>query len=222
MEKLLWDISVILAIIILHLVLRKRIGLLLIRLLYGKYSRKYIERFKKLTRTNPFPYCLKAEIYSQLHIFRQRRGVADTYTAEGISAFENHPFGTEFMTFLKKEHRPYCYNIVMLSDHEIRIAGYRREKFGFEALARFYFLDGRFFMGDYFYKKSPAIDPESISRNVLKEFGISESQGENEFFIQSKHCTVYFGDNGFDVQVKFLENDNKIINGLLNAASGTP
>ncbi|MBN1338516.1 MAG: hypothetical protein JXA03_04285 [Bacteroidales bacterium] len=215
MERLLIPAIVVAVFILLIIIFRIRLMLFYSRRVHGKYSNKFISRFKSLTKTNPYPYCLKTELFQHLCLFRDRKAGAESHTLDGEINPPGMRFGLTFKEFLNAGEEPDCYNIVFLDKQEVNIAGKSGSHFGEEALLRYYFMANRLFKVDLLYRNVRKQDIIKISSEFRRSLGLPDSHSAGTLYVEYDNCSIYFGDDGFSLMIKYLEKNNSFIESVL-------
>ncbi|MCD4736531.1 MAG: hypothetical protein K8R53_10840 [Bacteroidales bacterium] len=215
MEIILIQTAAVLLIVVLLFLYRKRLSLLITKWMYGKYSNQYIKRFKSLTRTNPYPYCLRADLYQHICLFGKRKSNSKSFKVDSGIIFDKTEFGATLENILKREGEPSCFNIDNINGHQVKIAGFPRQIAGHNLIARYYFVDNHLFKGDYFAKDIQTINKEELSKTVRAWYGLNSDPDITEFYIEGSDNSIYFGDDGFSLLIKFIESGNPFVKELL-------
>lgn len=214
-EKLLVPVIAVVLLILLFFIFRIRLMLIFTRKVYGKYSSEFIIRFKSLTKTNPYPYCLKAELFQHLCLFRDRKPEYGSYYYQGQIKPAGVELGIPFRIFLNSSKEFDCFNIVELDKNEVLIAGKQSVFYGVEALVRFYFLKGRLFKVDYLYRNITRTTMKKILGEFKNSMSVENDETHDTFYIECDNCSIYAGDDGFSLMIKFLERNNPDIESIL-------
>ncbi|OQX75845.1 MAG: hypothetical protein B6D61_09710 [Bacteroidetes bacterium 4484_249] len=198
-------ISVILLIILLSVIFRKLIKLKLLQIKYGKYSYKYVSKFKKFTNKSPFPYCFKDDIMPYLRLMENKRENADIYFSEKNVLFEDTPLSIKANDLLKTRGEPDCFNIFKIKELELLAYGYRIEKFGTSTKAVFFFLKDEYVMGEYIIDDVSNVDINSVAEKILQNTGVSTENKSTLFYVDCKNKTsVFFYENGFSILIRYV------------------
>lgn len=174
------------------------------KLIFGAYSLRYVNYFKKITKTNPYPYCHKEDVPTLM------AGLNPSYYKE-VGVLNNNEFSFEdvpgYVTFkeIKKVYgRPLCYNIGKYKGQIIRLAGYSCDDYTAPLDIIYYFTDYGLLMGEYQFKsQNPAYKKEMLS-DLLSGLKLDIPEDFNAKCYKGKNIYIYINDNGFALTVKFL------------------
>lgn len=207
----------ILIIIFLIIFLFKKIKLYIIQIFYGKYSYKYVSRFKHYTNTSPFPRCYKDDLIHHIIMFKKRDKNSKIYKTDNIIQFDNIPFLTDYNKFTAIKGKPQCFNAFIIDNDEVRVIGYNQSKFDTDILTLYYFINNVFFMGEYIINNITKINTENISKIILNKYFKQSIENSNSFYIENTNdTTIYFGDNGFSLFIKYFYLKNTQINDYID------
>jgi len=128
--------------------------------------------------------------------------------------FNGVPFKTTVSDLAAKLGKPDCFNINVVGDLEIKAIGYKETRFGSEDTAIYYFANNLFFLGEYLISdiNVKKTDIRAISHQVLAEFEVVDKQPDGHYYIKgSNETSLYFGDNGFSLFIRYFDETNKLI-----------
>ena len=119
---------------------------------------------------------------------------------------------------LSKYSHFYSYLISELKDKEIRIYGYRKTIYDFQAKRLYYCMKDILFMGEYiFISYSPERVCDIVSA-LFMDYDIQEAPVEGNFYIEDEEGTrIFFFDSGFEVNIRYFSYTNTLINGCLSS-----
>lgn len=203
-----------LGIIILAARSRKHLGLLLIRMVYGKYSIEFLSLFKRFFKRSPFQYCFRDEFVSHVLFVLDMKNEIPVYKTFSTVNFEDQPFFTPYKDFLKQRGEPYCFNAFSFDNPHfiIKVVGYQEKISGQKGIASYYFIDDLFFMGEYIFKQNS----DKIKKIFLEPFIDVKKVSEDNFYIENTHDRViHYQDTGFSIDIKYLSREDKQILDLL-------
>ncbi|MFP4470161.1 MAG: hypothetical protein ACLFPE_05735 [Bacteroidales bacterium] len=193
------------------------IKILSIRLVFGKYSARYISVYKMVTGKSPFAYCIKDDFLNHIAAFYQKINSIDSYDTKSAIGFADTPFGTKFKMVLRKNGRPLCVNAHRLGFFDIKVLGYRETLFNSNTRKHFFFLNNRFFMGEYLFKESGPEKIAELARILHKKYLEGIQAKSDNFLIRGANQTyIRFEHSGFYLCVKYLDRSDGEIAGLLD------
>ncbi|MEI6821066.1 MAG: hypothetical protein WCL51_03970 [Bacteroidota bacterium] len=173
-------------------------------LVYGKYSLQYVDLFKKNDLRSPFIPCIKDEFIFHILMFLKKTPKAKTFTTTDNIQFGNIPFTTTYKEVFRSMGIPFCFNSMMVKNHEIKIIGYQEMLNQTKLKSVYFFINDVFVVGEYLFSDVAKIESLNISKILVKKY-ISESIDKiEEFYIEdSSKNMIYYRDNGFDLSVKY-------------------
>ncbi len=126
--------------------------------MFGKFSARYIETYKKYTGKSPYGYCIKDDLVNYLASFFQNKSNYSTYkSSKPINFYNTPPFGTKFEKVLSDNRKPFCVNSNRTEQFEFKVVGYRSEMFDIDMKSYFYFLNEKFFLWESTFLKTQAM-----------------------------------------------------------------
>lgn len=214
--SLIISLSVFLLIVIILLIYRRNIHLGVARMLHGKYSYDYIRVFKKYTNKSPFPYCIKDEIMSYLHLTEKKRNMTDHFFTLKEPLFENLPFHTPVVNIRKKHGEPECFNSYIIKGFELNALGYFKDDLGTSVKVIFYIFLNELVMGEYIITPTKKNDTRQIASAIMNRAGVESQLYPDRFFIDYQDkSSIYFYETGFSVIVRYIDWTNKIFMELI-------
>jgi hypothetical protein len=193
---------------------RRAVRLLLISMVYGKYSYKYIKIYKDYFIRSPFKYCFRDDFIAHILFVLIKKPEVPSYKSLKDIYFEKTAYFTEYKQFLKKKGQPFCFNAFLLKEKgcEIKALGYNETVNGSKAISVYYFMNDLFFMGEYIFK-NPKTD---IKSSLIDHFLDSGAISSDNFYIEnSKDRVIHFLDTGFTIDIKYLSREDHEIIGTL-------
>jgi hypothetical protein len=195
---------------------RKYFGLLLIRMMYGRYSYEYMATFKKLFIRSPFQYCFRDEFIAHMLFILDIKDDVPVYKTTGEISFENLPFFTDYREFMKMKGEPRCFHAFSFHNPEfiVKVVGYQELVGAQKATAVYYFIDDLFFMGEYIFKKENG----NAKEHCIGRYVDLSKVGEDNFYIlNTQDRILHYQDTGFTVEIKYLSREDKQILSILKA-----
>jgi hypothetical protein len=204
-------ILIIFFVILILLGFRKSISLLLIKWIFGEYSKKYVLKFKKLTRRKPHPYCFKDDFY--YHILSIPKAINNNiqYKVDKGFDFDHLDFNKTFKENLKENGRPDCYTISDESGVDLSVVGYKSRMFHSNEKTLLYHCKGQYFMGEYVFT-SLADDSSSLLIEMLKKEYHPDIEHAKNFSISDPLGNyLFFTDTGFFLSLKFFNKNHPFV-----------
>jgi hypothetical protein len=212
-QLIIWSVFV-LFILIAAYRFRKILRLQLVGRIYGFYSYRYLNIYKRYFIRSPYHYCFRDDFIAHLLFIFSRREDIPSYKSRKDIYFENTPYLIKFHDFLKQKGKPYCFNAFNFSHlgFEIKALGYHEKVAGSKANIVFYFMNDSFFMGEYIFKK-PRTD---VKANLTEHYLGTKELIEDNFYIEnSKDRIVHFQKTGLSIDIKYLNReDSSVIRNL--------
>lgn len=187
----------------------KPVRLFLIKLFFSRYSYSYVRVFRKYFYKNPFGHCIKDSFEHHARHFYESEKNSRFYTTKEDISFNKIPFYTSFAKIKKIKKKPYCFNSYKLGKHYIRVIGYKESLAQLGCNVIFYFLDSKFFLGEYVFK-----DPTEKTVNniltLLQNKYIDKQQGtlgieNSKFYItHDDGSQIFYRYNGFSVTLSYI------------------
>jgi hypothetical protein len=206
--------GIIILLSILAYLIRKKVKLSLVSLIYGPYSYEYLSTHKKYFVKSPYHYCFRDDFIAHLlHVISHEKNVPSFKSKKDI-LFESTPYFMNYKEFLKQKGIPFCFNAFNF-DHlgfEIKALGYKSIVSGSKASVVFYFMNDLFFMGEYIFKNPKTDIKVGMSDLYLEKLELAE---DNFYIENTKNRIIHFENTGVKVVIKFLNReDQTMINKL--------
>lgn len=193
------------------------LNLLIIRIFKGRYSFEYLEFFKKNDLRNPLNNCIKDEITLHVSIFFKRlKGAADFTTTLPVE-FKDVPFLTSYRNLVKEFGTPQCINIARFDHQRVKVVGYHETFHQKKMKSLFYFMDEKFFMGEFVFSETSRMDPTQVREGISQKYLGGRQIDSDTFYIECPDGNIMnYHDNGFFASVKYLYRGDPQINEILN------
>lgn len=201
--KIIFIASVILLFIVFIFFSYRQLHLLFVRLSRGKYHRKYLGLHKRYFKTNPWPYCIKEDIYTRIMPFAEANETIPHIRAGQSQLIEKYSFFSSFKEIRQKEGTPNCYQAYFDFGTDLKIMGYHMDISGYKGRKIYYFIDDLLFMTEWVSSQAGedlkpgvlnflfGIEPEQDGKKLSKSFYL-DIPGEED---------VYFRDAAFSIVV---------------------
>lgn len=198
-----------LLLLVLFIVFFKPIRLFLIKLFLTHYSFSYVRVFRKYFYKNPFVHCIKDSFEHRARHFHEHEKNSQFFTTKADISFNKIPFYTSFAKIKKIKQKPYCFNAYKLGKHYVKVIGYKESLAQLGCNVLFYFLDKKFFLGEYVFK-----DPtEKTVKNILtllqdkyidKKQDIVEIENSKFYITHDNGSRIFYRYNGFSVTISYI------------------
>jgi hypothetical protein len=204
--------------IIILIVFFPRIVIFFSKLFFGKYSVRYVNIHKRLTRKSPYRHCIKGDFINQIAGFKTGNNSIVRYNTSAEIKFEDFDFLTKYPRVLRHKKKPQCISLQKDELFDLKIFGFRNTRFSSSIYTIYYFLNKRFFMGEYLLKGPSEESIKEIAR-LLQEKYLGKLTEENKnFIIRGKnHVTIFFENTGFNLSVKYFYDGDATISEKLNS-----
>jgi hypothetical protein len=219
--NLLWigAIAAIIAAVIILVFLFPAINMLFCRLLFGRYSARYVKTVRKYTGKSPYPYCIKDDFINHIAgFFKQSEHLKHFETEKSIS-FKNADFGLKFRAFLRKNSTPFCINSIRLDLFDLKVLGYRDTLFSLEMKKYFFFINGIFILGQITFKNPKPENVEEITAIIGKKYlnSVNALPYDNYRISDKQGNSLFCENNGFHLSLSYLSGNHEDSVRLLEA-----
>jgi hypothetical protein len=191
--------------LLLYLIFRKRIHLILIWLFYGDYSRKYVATYREYFYKNPLPQCIKDDFINHIIAFFKFSNEASKHRTINKIEYLGFRFGSSLKDLLKRGRKPDYLNVIDDFGHEIKIIGFSEDLFESDVRELYYFIDGTFFMGEFYFPEIRKIKPSIICQSLADKYELSDLKDGNDFFINDDQGTILqYKNTGFSIMIRYF------------------
>lgn len=203
--------SVVVTLIVL-LLFRKRFYLAVVRLFYGRFSLHYVNAYRRLFYNHPFPQSIKDDFINHIIVFFQTDNKITEYQTSEKIEFLGFNFGSTLKQLLKAKKNPDSFYVTKENTHEVKILGFNENLFGGDVKALFYFIDDRFFMGEYIFTEISKVNPSLLSKAISEKYKLSESVEGQDFLINSSgEYKLYYTNTGFSIMIRYFSLKDPIV-----------
>ena len=209
----------------------KGIRLMTVRMSYGKYSFAYNELYRKLksqmhTEQTPFTKCIKNLPQYNVNELLNKDSSCKNYKTNKNISFGSTPFLENFEKLKNESGRQFCYNIFKINLSDWKVLGYKEKKFDTNMKTLYYFINDKFFFGEYVFSDVQGLDVSAIANALLKKYNIENFKSEDRFYISdNSNNEIGFINNGITLTIKYLCRKDSDINTeldfVLNQGKGT-
>lgn len=200
---------------------RKVIYLFLLKKIYGKFSFKYIMKFKSYTRKNPHPYCFKDDFYYHILALNNARNCKKKYTTDKEFTWDDFNFTRELPELLKEKGNPDCFTISNEKNIPLKVAGYKSRMFHSNEKTLFYFCNNNCFMGEYVFSSLADDTSQQIIEAIQTELEVKVDYAKNFTIVDNVGNHLFFTDTGFFLSLKFFNIHNKTVKSIIEFTEQT-
>jgi len=186
----------------------KRLRLVLTKAIYGSYSEKYIDLYKRQTLKSPYSYCLKDDVINYIHKSIIVDGKLSFFTTRSEIKFGDTPFFINSSKLLKEKGEPDCANVFRVNGEEIKILGFKSTVQGSTLRSMYFLIHDKFFMGQYTYKASAQPGMNQAFKALIKKYIPDTQPVDKAFYIENKERRIFYENNGFNVYIRYLTNED--------------
>ena len=210
--------AVFIVLVIILIVFFPRIITFLSRLFFGKYSVRYYNIHKRMTRKSPYRHCFKGDFINHLAGFKNVSNSLERYDTSSEIKFENIDFLTKYPRIIRHKKKPHCVSLQKEEFFDLKAFGFRDTRFSSSIQTNYYFLNKRFFMGEYLLKNPSEENIKEIAK-LLQQKYLGKPTGEiKDFIIRGKNAvTILFENTGFNLSVKYFYDGDDTIRAKLDS-----
>lgn len=206
----------ILLFVVLLLGFRKSISLFIVKWIYGEYSKKFVLKYKKLTRRKPHPYCFKDDFYYHILSISKAVNCGIQYKTDKVFDFDHLNFDKNFKQNLSENGKPDCFTLSEDPGVDLKVVGYKSRMFHSNEKTLLYHCNDIFFMGEFVFT-SLADNSSELLIDMLKDQYHPEIKHAKNFTISDpKGNYLFFTDTGFFLSLKFFNKNHSFIEKTLN------
>lgn len=213
-QYILWPSVVLLLILLIRF--WKRINLLLLRLVHGKYSYPYLNTYKKYFLFSPFPESTKEDILTHISPFYQPSPITKKFSTDQKITFYDFSFGSSYRQLIRKKGKPNSLSAFRIVDNIVLIRGYNETIFDTDVRVLYFFVNHIFFMGMFYFKEIEKPKAKEVTDALRKKYGISD-QCCRDFIVEgSNKVSLYCQDNIFSLSLRYFCHDLHDVNLVLD------
>ncbi len=197
-------------------------ALLIVRLVKGRYSFAYVAVFKYFFKKSPGSVAIKDDVINHIYMFFGDKGCIKQKTLKPIS-FENAKFFEKKPKLLKKLGRPDFYSVFLLNESIGEVFGYSDVLFGANVRLLYFFLEKRFFLGEYCFGEKSEVDAEAVITGLSQKYlGKNQVDCDSACIIsnENENTKLYYLNDGFSFRIIYFNQSNEAVNeqirGFLN------
>lgn len=187
------------------------------KIIFGRFSSRYIATSKRYTGQSPYVYCIKDDFINYIAGFYKNLEKVEQFNSDLEITFMETDFGVSFKDVYKSNKKPFCINSNRLPLFDLKILGYKDLMFTAELKKYYYFIDKVFYMGQITFKNPDKENIEKIVGVIRKKYLGSSSIKSDSFMINGKNNSVLLCQyNGFHLSISYLSRANSEINHLVD------
>lgn len=206
---------ILLFVVVVVLGFRKSLSLLLVKWIYGEYSKKFVLKFKKRTRKKPHPYCFKDDFYYHILSITKAVNSAVQYKSEKVFDFDHLDFSKDFKQNLNENGKPDCFTISEEKGVDLSVIGYKSRMFHSNEKTLLYHCKDHYFMGEYVFSSLADETSNMIISLLQEQFNPQIQHAKNFSITDNSGNYLYFTDTGFYLSLKFFNINDVFISKTL-------
>lgn len=198
----------------------KRVILLILRLIYGRFSYVFQQygiglKTRNLTRQKYFLACAGLDALNHYKGAIQPSDKISVFNTDKRIDFQNNKFGITFRSLLRKNKRYSCYDITKYLDFYWQRLGYRERVFNTGIRFIYHFIDKKFFFGEMFFSDATKVNVEQVAASLIKKYTNQMVSTTETFKIMAKNGFIFFENTGINLSIKYIDTTNDFINKAL-------
>jgi hypothetical protein len=181
------------------------------RLVFGRYSARYVRTVKKYTGKSPYPYCIKDDFINHIAGFFMQSEYLKQFETEQSISFVNTDYGQKFRAFLRRNPTPFCINSMRFEPFDLKVLGYRDTLFSLEMKKYFFFINGIFILGQITFKNPKPENVKEIAAIIGKKYlNSADALPPDNYRISDKQGNSLFCENnGFHLSLSYLSGNHE-------------
>ncbi len=204
-----------LALFLIIVVLNYRFFVLsIVRLVKGRYSFAYVAVFKYFFKKSPGSVAIKDDVINHIYMFFGENGCEKQKTLKPIS-FENAKFFEKKPKVLKKLGRPDYHSVFLMNDSIGEVFGYSDVLFGANVRILYFFLEKRFFLGEYSFGEKSEVDAAAVISGLRQKYlGKNQVDSDSACIISNENdnTKLYYLNDGFSFRIIYFNQSNEAVN----------
>lgn len=182
------------------------LNLYLTKLIKGKYSINYYEKYSKLLNQAPFKEPLNEHFVSHNMFLFLRKENGAVYQTDTAIVFSEVPYLSPLNSVFNYYGKPYQFSVHRLNDRILSIAAYNNQINTGKSKTILYLFDNKLILGEYMFhditeKKFKDIYLHYFFKKYIKE---EISISEVIYIEDDQKNLICINWNGFDLSVKYL------------------
>lgn len=208
LQTLLLFVGIIIAISTFIYIYRKTIPLLFVKFVYGFYSKRFVQTYKRIYNNNPFPHAAKSELIEYIGILQNEKDIPKCSTKKEINYF-GHNIGERIKKLEKSEGEPDYFSIREIGKLTVRIYAYDISIYELNAVAMYFILDDIFFFGEIIVRRERQdFNVKKIITPLSVDYCINSEDQKELKICDPKDNKLLILDDGFSVRLKYFNLEN--------------
>lgn len=130
------------------------------------------------------------------------------YTVTKPIRFEEFSFRCDIREVKNARGEPSCVNYFRVGDKVIHVNGYRKLIQNMPTKQLFFFVDGKFILGEHLYMQKNDLEWNQIARNLFQSYAVKDSHPPTHFYlVDEAGSMVCFVDDGFSISLKYYNSE---------------
>jgi hypothetical protein len=197
----------------------KNLYLRIVMTFYGRYSLRYVDTFKRLFFSNPYPPGIKDEFINHVIPFFQKNKQIKTYSTSQRIDYMNFPFASNVKALIRLKRNPGFLTIsdarnqrICNNGHVVKIFGYNEDIFDAQVRVLYYFINEKFFMGELYLSKTTEKQAKLMSGMIAEKYKLNDFSESNDFLIKGPDGTsINYKNTGFSIMIRYFNiNDAEV------------
>jgi len=182
-----------------------KIQMFFTKLIYGEYSFKYVDLFRRKGFRSPFLRCIKDEFFHHILLFLKKDSKIKVFDTQELIQFGNTSFSLTSSELIKTKGLPFCFNALIFDEFDITIIGYHETIQNTKLKSVYVFANEVFILGEYSFTDVNKLDSLNIFKSLIKKYISDSTENLDKFFIRDiNNNHIYFADNGFEISIKYF------------------
>jgi len=187
----------------------KLASLIFRRLWFGELSPEYFFSIQKFRSRHPstriaFKSCFKSDVSLRFeYLCRKKPGLPDYNTGEKI-LFDNHAGGLSYDQICRIKGKPFSAKYERMGTKLVKVICFRDTILEKSVKAGFFFLEERFFLGEYMFQSYNRETLESIRNGLQAKYHITtDKDGKNFYITDENGSVIFYNDSGHSLNVHY-------------------
>ncbi|MBN2236810.1 MAG: hypothetical protein JW729_04575 [Bacteroidales bacterium] len=195
---------------------RKRLNLVRVKFVYGKYSFEYQKLFKSYSNGNPHPYCFKDELLQ--HIQNLRKSSQMQVQGIGKEWIGKLPIPENLTPkeLLENQGEPICFNALKDKYYDLILFGYPIDLFQSKGKLVYYFFKKQLFAMDLIFEDFSEAQAKNLLTELNRQFGMPLNDHKTKLFVLPNKDQLLYTNTGFRISLKLFQLENNCFAEVMN------
>ena len=186
------------------------IHLSICKIIHGELSKEYFFLTQKYKGKYPnlnvrLRKCFGTEAILKFENLIIRNTSFPVYNSMHSILFEKFTFGSGIKDIVRDKGKSSCVNYLQVGGDIIKIIGYTERILNTSTILLFFFCNGKYFMGEYFFSNYHQSVSNQLAKTILKKYSIEVDGDQTKFYVEDEQGSILcFYDNGFSLSVKYF------------------